>query len=150
NTSIATINGAGLATGVVAGGPVTIAATLYGVTGSTPLTVGPPVLQSITVSPNSASVAAGLTQQFSATGHYSDSSTANLTSSATWTSSSTSIATVGNTGLATGVAIGGPTTIKAALNGINGTAQLTVTAPLLTSITVTPANPTVPAGTNRQ
>jgi hypothetical protein len=44
-------------------------------------------LVSIAVTPSPASVAAGQTVQFSATGTYSDSSTKNLTTSVTWTSS---------------------------------------------------------------
>jgi uncharacterized repeat protein (TIGR03803 family) len=112
--------------------------------------VPPTVLQSITVSSSMISVAAGLTQQFTATGHYSDGSTQNLTSSVTWSSSNTSIATIASSGLAQGVSAGGPVTIMASLNSITGTAQLTVTAPMLVSIAVTPANPSVPATTTQQ
>jgi hypothetical protein len=107
-------------------------------------------LQLITVTPNPTSVAAGLTQQFTATGHYSDGSTQNLTALVTWSSSNTSIATIATSGLAKGVSPGGPVTITASLNSIIGTAQLTVTAPLLVSIAVTPANPSVPATTTQQ
>jgi uncharacterized protein YjdB len=115
---------------------------------------GPPPLQSITVSPSSASTPAGLTQQFTATGHYSDGSTQDLTTSVTWSSSNTSIATISNSagsqGLAMGVTVGGPVTITAALGSASGTAQLTVTAPLLVALAVAPANPSVPAGGTQQ
>ncbi len=139
STSVATV-AAGLATGVAVGG-TTITATSGSISGTASLTVTAAALQSITLSPTSASIAKGLTQQFTATGHYSDSSTQNLTSSATWTSNSNSIATVA-AGLATGVAAGS-TTITAASGSVSGSATLTVTAPVLTSIDVTPANPTI-------
>jgi trimeric autotransporter adhesin len=118
------------------------------------LTVTAPSLQSITVSPATASVAKGATLQFAATGHFSDASTQNLTATVTWSSSNTTIATVSNTsgtqGLATGIAAGGPVTITAAQGTIKGTAQLTVTALAVVSINVTPANVQLPVGASQQ
>ena len=46
-----------------------------------------PTLQSIMVSPTTASVPVAGTQPFTATGHYSDGSTTNLTNTATWSAS---------------------------------------------------------------
>ena len=153
-TSVATINAQGLATGVTAGGPVTITASQNTINGTAQLTVTAAVLQSISVSPGSASVAAGFTQQFTATGHYSDNSTQTLTSAVTWSSAAPAIATISNTtgsqGLASGVAAGGPVNITAAQGAISGTAQLTVTAPVLLSIAIAPTNPSVPAGSVQQ
>jgi len=104
------------------------------------VTIGtPPTLVSITVTPNPASVAAGSTLQFTATGTFSDNSTQNLTSTATWSSSNTGIATINAAGLASGVTAGGPVTIKAAQSGVNGTAQLTVTAAPPPTFTLTVA-----------
>jgi hypothetical protein len=148
--AVATINAGGLASGVARGGPVTITAALGGVSGTAQLAVTLPVLQTITVSPSSASIAAGLTRQFTAMGTYSDGSMQTLTASATWTSSNTSVATIASGGLATGVAAGGPATITAAQNGISGTAQLTVTVPVLQSIAVSPASTSIAAGLTRQ
>ena len=48
------------------------------------LTVTAATLQSIAVTPANPSIAKGPTQQFTATGTYSDSSTQNLTSQVTW------------------------------------------------------------------
>ncbi|HEY6252683.1 MAG TPA: Ig-like domain-containing protein, partial [Candidatus Angelobacter sp.] len=156
SSSVATIvSNTGVATGVAAGGPVAITASLSGVNGTTALTVTapppPPSLQSITVAPNPASVVAGNTMAFAATGHYSDGSSKTVTTQATWTSSSSSVATVvSNTGVATGVAAGGPVTITASLSGVNGTTALTVTAPppppSLQSIAVTPNPATINVG----
>src|SRR5215472_876635 len=111
---------------------------------------GVPVLQSITVAPSTATIAVGQKQQFMATGYYNDGSTKDLTATATWTSSKNSVAKIGSTGLATGVAIG-QTTITAAISGgHSATASLTVTNRTLTAITVTPAESSVPLGTTQQ
>ena len=105
-----------------------------------------PVLVSIAVTPSNPSVAQGLTEQFTATGTYSDGSTADLTSSATWTSSDPSKATIGaSTGLATTIAAGA-TTIEAAIGSINGSTTLTVTAASLVSIAISPTNPSIALG----
>src|SRR5579862_3738638 len=55
----------------------------------------PPSLSSIAVTPSSASIPQGMTQQFKATGTYSDNSTQDLTAAATWTSSATNVVTIG-------------------------------------------------------
>jgi uncharacterized protein YjdB len=55
-------------------------------------------LQSISVSPASGTLAAGLTRQYSATGNYSDGSSKAL-SSVTWTSSNTALAKINSSGL---------------------------------------------------
>src|SRR5207248_10794020 len=105
-----------IATGVAVGGPVTITATDPSTsnTRTAQHTVTPPTLISIAVTPASPSIAKGLTQAFTATGTYTDSSTLNITTSVNWTSSNTGVATIGlNTGIAAGVAAGGPVTITA-------------------------------------
>ncbi len=148
-TSVATVKSAtGLATGV-AQGTATITATSGKITGSATLTVTPPVLTSIAVTPTTASVAAGNTEQYTATGTYSNGSKQNLTSSVQWASSSTAVATVNSAGLATGVAQG-KATISATSGTIVGTASLTVTAAVLTSIAVTPSTPSIAAGNTQQ
>jgi len=123
STSIATINASGTATGVTAG-TATITATSGSVSGTASLTVTAPLV-SIAVTPGSASIVLGSTQQFMATGTYADNSTKNLTSSVTWTSSVTTVATISG-GLATSAGVGS-TTITASAGSIMGTATLTVT-----------------------
>ena len=148
NTSVATIKlHTGLATGVTAG-TATITATAGKITGSDTLTEAP-VLTSISISPASPSIAAGTTQQFTATGNYSDGSTQNLSSSATWSSSQTSVATIAAGGLATGITVGA-STITATSGSITGTATLTVGQPVLVAIAVTPANSSFALGTTLQ
>ncbi len=86
----------------------------------------PPTLQSIAVTPTSPSVIAGGTQQFTATGTYTDGSTQNLTSQVTWASSSPAVASINAAGLAT-TASAGTTTVTASQASVSGTATLTVT-----------------------
>jgi len=75
-------------------------------------------LSSITVGPANTAILAGRSQQFTATGTYSDSSTQNLTGTVVWTSSNTRVATVNSTGVVTAVAAGS-TYISASLNGVS-------------------------------
>ncbi|MGH9617632.1 MAG: Ig-like domain-containing protein, partial [Acidobacteriaceae bacterium] len=108
-------------------------------------------LTSVAITPTSASIAVGATQQFTATATYSDNSTANVTSTASWASATVATATVTSAGLATGVAAGS-TAITASLNGVSGSATLTVTAAAKTlkSISVSPANPSIMVGATQQ
>ena len=116
------------------------------------VTPAAPTLSSISVTPANPSLLAGKTEQFTATGAFSDGSTENLTSQVTWASATTSVATISNAagsqGLATAVAKG-TSNISATLDGISGSTLLTVTAPLV-SIAVTPANPSIPKGETEQ
>jgi len=113
------------------------------------VTVTAPVLQSITITPASPSLAKGLTQQLTATGNYQNGSTQNLTASVTWSSSIGSVATVSVSGLATSVATGA-TVISATMGTITGKTLLTVTPATLSSIVVTPVNPAIAKGTTEQ
>jgi hypothetical protein len=113
-----------------------------------------PQLTSITVGPSDVTVFPGATQQYTASGGYSDGSTQNLTASVTWASSATTVAafsTSNSPGLASAVAIG-TTTVSAASAGVSGSTTLTVSAPkaTLVSIAVTPSNPTVTTGVTEQ
>jgi uncharacterized protein YjdB len=150
NTAVATVNDLGLATGVSVGGPVTVTATVGNVSGSLQIAVTEAVLTSITVTPGTASVPAGMTQSFTSTGRYSDGTTRDVTTSVTWTSSDTAIATVDGAGLGTGGAAGGPVTVTATLGNVSGTSQFTVTRAVLTAIAVTPAMASVPVGMTKQ
>jgi len=150
--NVATINAAGMATSVATGAS-TISATSGSISGSTVLTVNPAVLLSIAVTPANASAALGTTQQYKAVGTYSDGSTLDLTATATWTSSAAAVASISNAqetqGLASTVALGN-TTISANSGSIVGSTVLTVTPAVLTTIAVTPAQPSIPAGTTQQ
>jgi uncharacterized protein YjdB len=148
--SIGSITTAGMATAVAAGSS-TITASLSGINGAATLTVtvATKTLSSIAVTPATASIGVGATEQFVATATYSDGSTAVLTSTATWASSSAAVATMNAAGLATAVAAG-TTTITATVSGVSGTAALAVTAKTLASIAVTPAAMSIVAGATEQ
>jgi Big-like domain-containing protein len=148
NTNIAAIGAGGLATGVGAGSTM-IQAASGGVNGTANITVIAATLVSIAVTPVNQTIAKGLTQQFTATGTFSDNSTQNLTTSATRTSLNPGFATITAGGLATGVGAG-TATIQAAQGGITGATSLTVSGATLVSIAVTPANPSIAPGLTKQ
>jgi hypothetical protein len=88
---------------------------------------GPPpvaTLKSIAVTPAASTLTVGAQQQLSAMGTYSDQSTKDLTTLATWTSSAPSVATVTG-GLVTGVS-SGSSTIVATYNAVAGNDAITV------------------------
>ena len=106
--------------------------------------------KTIEVVPTSASVAVGRTQEFSATGTYSDNFTRDLTATVTWSTSDESVATIDPSGLASGIAEG-EVTITAASNGVNGSAALTVTPPVpLIAIRVSSTSASVGVGNTQQ
>jgi len=156
NTAFAKIAAAtGLATGVAAGTTQITATQGSVVSPNDPLTVTAAgvTLRSIAVTPASPSIAAGNTQQFTATGTYSDNSTNNITSTVTWKSSSTAFATIGAaTGLATGVAAGTSQITAAEGSVVSPNDPITVTAAVVTlrSIAVTPASPSLGIGNTVQ
>ena len=96
------------------------------------LSVTAPPLVSISVTPATSSTVPGQTVQYVATGTYSDSSTADLSATATWLSSIPAVATVNVSGLATAVTPGS-TEISATYSSITGSATLTVTGTLVFS-----------------
>ena len=146
--SIATIDPISGMVTAVAAGTTTIKATSGTISGTTTVTVPPTTLVTISINPINPWIAAGTTQQFTATAIYSDSSTQNVTTSASWSSSDPSVATIDPTsGKVTAVAAG-TTTIKATSGTISGTTTLTVTT--LAAISINPINPTLTTGTNQQ
>jgi len=160
DTGVAAVSNAGGSQGLatsVALGTTIITATdpASTVSCSTNLTVTPAQLVSIAVTPPNPSISLGLTQQFTATGTFTDSSTQDITTSATWSSSFVSVATISNAagseGLATSISAG-TTTITATDPGtsISGSTGLTVTPKVLVSIAVTPANPSIILGSTLQ
>src|SRR5207248_442594 len=83
------------------------------------------VLLSIAVTPANPSIPKGTTQQFTATGSYSDGSIQDLTGSATWVSSNPAVATITAGGLAGGAAQG-TSQVSATSGGVTGSTSLTV------------------------
>ena len=147
-TSVATIAASGLATAVAAGSSV-ISAKSAGVSGNTTLTITAATLQSIAITPANPSMPASLSEQFTATGTYSDGTSHNITSTVTWVSATTSVETISAAGVVSSVATG-TSVISATSGSISGTTTLTVTTATLQSIEVTPANPSIANGLTAQ
>jgi hypothetical protein len=110
----------------------------------------PPTLKTVSVTPASATIGVGETQQFTATGHYSDGSTSDIASDSdvSWASSDTTVATIDPNGLATGVGEG-KANITATYEGITSdpvALTISTTSPELESITVTPADAAIEVG----
>jgi len=104
-------------------------------------------LKSISLTPHASSIPLGPSQQFMATGAYSDGSSRDVTATVKWTSSNGAVATVSPTGVATTVGMG-TATITASMNSITGTASLTV-GPAV-SVSVSPATASVAVGQTEQ
>jgi hypothetical protein len=147
-TVVAAINSSGLAAGLFQG-VATIQANSGSVNATTVLNVGSAALVSIAVNPSSTTVALGGTQQYQATGTYSDGSQQNVTTLVAWSTSASTVATVGGTGLATGVSQG-TTTVTATFESINSSVSLTVGTASLVSISVAPDAASLSAGATQQ
>ena len=143
----------GLATAGSTPGSATIQATYDGATGSATLTASH--VTSIAVAPQAVNVPQGLTQQFSATGTLVDSTSQDLTVWSVWSSSSPTIAAIstasGSKGLASALAVGS-TNITAFYDSITSSpaATLTVTQPVLQSISITPVAQSIALGLTQQ
>src|SRR5438034_1267932 len=125
NPGVATVSASGLVTGVSTGA-ATITAASEGKSGTAAMTVSSVPVASVAVSPTSASVAVGQTEQLSATPK--DANGNPLTGrTVSWSSGNTAVATVAASGLVTGVSAGAAT-ITAASEGQTGTAAITVTS----------------------
>jgi cysteine-rich repeat protein len=107
-----------------------------------------PNLISIAVSPTSAIIPAGLTQQFTATGTFADNSQGNVTGAVVWGSTSPSVASVTSGGLATGLAVGSAS-ITATKGAAFGSMTLQVTTPVQVGISISPTIPSVTVGQNQ-
>lgn len=98
------------------------------------------------MTPANVSLPLNYSQQYTATGVYSDSTTQDLTAQVTWSVKSTSLATISSGGLLATGTTPGAGSVSATLGAVTGTTPVTVTSGLLTSIGITPATVTVPVG----
>lgn len=99
-----------------------------------------PTLTSIVITPTGGSYKLSATQQFTATGKYSNGSSNDITQSVTWSSSDTSVATVsdnaGSQGLATMVG-SGSSNITAVMGSVQSSAVISVSSSVTISISPT-------------
>jgi type II secretory pathway component GspD/PulD (secretin) len=150
NDAVATVGAQnGVALGQAAG-TTQIAATLSGVSSSAvTLKVTSAIVQSVAIAPTTSSIARNGTVQLTAVGKFSDGTTQDVTSSATWSSSNSGIASVG-AGLVRGGSTGSAQ-ITAAIGGATSPAvTVTVTSATLKSIAVTPSSRSIAVGTSLQ
>ena len=143
---------AGLVTAEAAG-VATLRARLGAQSATAQLTISLATLRSIAIVPATLAVTIGVRRALAATGTFSDGTTLDLTTAAIWTSSDATIAAVSNAPGAQGqlVATGaGSATITATLGNVAGSLSVTVAAPTLTTLTISPISPSLPAGQNLQ
>lgn len=146
-TPKASVTTSGLATGSAVGS-ATLRATdsATGVHGDATLTIVPPTLVSLSLAPSSGTVPAGRTVQFVATGVFSDGSRTLQPESVSW-------AAADGAGVMDGRAWGtksGTFKVTASYGGKLATATLTVTAPVVDAVVVTPpASVVAPGGTQK-
>ncbi len=141
--SVASITSSGSAT-CLGAGAATITATYMGFSDSTTLTCGMPMLVGLNIAPVIANIVAGGLQFFSATAVFSDASTQNVTTTATWTSSNPAVASV-MTGLARGITPGS-VSITASYMGFSASAALTVRVDRIVKVEVVPSSLTLKVG----
>jgi uncharacterized protein YjdB len=147
NSSVATVDGNGLAT-TVGAGTTTITATVGSFTDSSVITVVAAHLQTITLTPTSVTMASGTQQQFTAVGNFDDGSTQVLIS-ALWSSSSSGVLTIDQNGLA--LAVGpGTSTVSVTSGTVSASTSVTVTTATLVSLSIAPANSSMPDDATRQ
>lgn len=132
NTSVATVNASGLVSAVAAGTATITVKTVDGnKTATSAITVSTIPVSSVAVSPTSASLYAGNTQQLTATISPTNATNKNVT----WASSNTAIATVNSAGLVTAVAAGSATITATTQDG-NKTSSAAINVNPNTSFTV--------------
>ena len=131
NTDVISITQEGLITGLRVGN-ANIDAALGTVTATTPVTVDELSLISIEVSPADTTLRVNKSQKYTATGHFSDGTTQDISMDVVWESSNENVASFdwnngqGNKNSAKALSAG-TTTISASAEGISGNTPLTVT-----------------------
>ncbi len=130
-TDVAAVSAAGLALGKNVG-QATIRGEHMGKNASASLTVGPAVLSSVSIVPSSVTIAIGGTQAFKAQASYSDGSSVDVTTMATWSiadiAPGSGVATISAGGLASGKSRGAAT-VTAVYMSQRGQATLAVGLP---------------------
>lgn len=141
--------------GVISGGKpgrYTVTASYGSQRISTQMLITAATLTSLALNPKGPTIAKGTTQAFTAIGTYSDGSTQDLTASSTWSISGlmgTSVAVLDSVGVVLGTNPG-TVNITAKNKGLSDSTVLRVTPAYLTSLSVTPANPSLTRGSSLQ
>jgi hypothetical protein len=153
DSAVATINTSGIAMGVIPGSSTITASIIDSLSNeqsaTATLTITDATLTALAITPTNPSVAKGLSKQFAVTGTYSDGTSPDVTTSVTWSSANTLVATINASGLASGVAIGSAV-ISASLGSDEITTELNITDAILSSIALTPVEPSIAKGMTQQ
>jgi len=132
--------------GLAPGGTAIITAKVGSVSADFTLTVSDTAVESMVITNVPPSLPKGRTSQLKVIGTFSDTTTQDLTFDADWTSTPGTFATVSNDPASKGLVTAlteGSETITATFGGIPATTTLIVTVPVLQSITISPANPSI-------
>lgn len=149
DNAIATISMSGIVNGVALGDAI-ISASLDDVSGSADLNVNNKTISSISVTPASEILIAGLTRQYSATALFTDNTTQDISLDASWVSQTTVVATIDtSTAIVTAVNTG-TSQIDATFNSITGSAQLAVSSATVSTFITQPANTELFIGEQQQ
>jgi len=116
-------------------GQATITASLNGGSATSTVTITAAELTALTLSPQTPTIYAGETQQFTATGTMTDGTSQDFTTRVTWTSFSTAVATINAAGLASALAAG-TSTIGASFSFVASATGQNVTVSASTTLTV--------------
>lgn len=145
--TVATVSASGLLQ-ALAGGTVTVTATINNVSGTLPLNITSPVVTKVTVTSPTLQLQVGSTVQLTAAAR--DQFDAIVTGvTTTWSTSPPSIATVSATGLLQALAPG-TATATATIDGVQGSVSLAVTSRAVALVTVTSPNPSPQVGQSVQ
>ncbi len=158
NAGVASVDATGLAVSLTEGITSVTAEYPGGPRGSTTLSVGPPTVISLVVSPRTATIAAGQRQTFTAEARYTNGTVRDVTNAAMWSSSDPSIIAIGGADRNVARPVGTGTVTITAVEPMSGassatfgtSARLAVSPPTLTGIVVTPNTQTIPFGAAQQ
>lgn len=147
NASVATVSTGGLVTAVAVAGPARITATSEGISVTATVSETNIPIASISLAPATLTLESGDTARLTATPRSATGES--LTGhTITWTSAKARVATISASGLLTGLAPGGPESIITTSEGVQATAQVTVTPVAVRTVTLAPNSATKVAGTH--
>lgn len=126
-------------------GSCTLSATFQGFTGQCNAAVQSLTVTALAIAPAAPAVAKGGALQLTATATLSDGSAFDATGTAAWSSSAQAIATVSETGLASGLSAGSAA-LSATLRGKTAQVSLRVNAATLLAVSVAPGSLALPLG----
>ncbi|MEL6115751.1 Ig-like domain-containing protein [Photobacterium sp. SP02] len=150
DTAVATVSATGMVSALATGSAAISASFGGAISNNANLTVTAATVLSVTIAPETASIANGTTQQFTATAKFSDGSTLDVTDQVNWKSGDTSVATLSATGLAHGLGEGN-TVVTAHYQGVDSAdIPLSVTPATVSAITVSPGAASIANGTTQQ